>query len=383
MSQVQKPDPTAQMTRREWLAISLAAAVSGCGGGTGGTAGTPGTGGTGIFASGPVAGFGSVIINGVRFDDQQASVSIDGQGSTSNSLRLGMVVNLRGQRDPDAGVGIAHQIDVWSIAQGPVLSVAGTQFSVAGMAIQTDSGTVFAGIASMSAIAVGLRVRVWGLQASADATQWTATRVEASTAPELVSSGLCSVTDGNYSMNGLYLATSADYPPAGSLVRAQGTALANGTTIAVSAIRSIELSTHAPAQGEVELSGLVTATLSPQRFMLGNVAVDARLATYPSGSLLATGMRVGVKGVWQGTGIEAASIEIEDSQSLAGAEIDAPIEEFTSIANFVVRGQRCDGSGLARIEGGTVSELKVGVKVRLVGTKQGEILHLTKLSIGS
>lgn len=380
MSQVEKPDLIAPMTRREWLVASLAAAVSGCGGGTG-TAGAPGTGGTGIFASGPISGFGSVIINGVRFDDQEAGVTIEGQDSARNSLRLGMVVKLEGQRDLGGGLGIANRIDVWAIAQGPITSVAGSQFSVAGMSIQIDGGTVFDGVTSMSAITVGLRVRVWGLQASTDGSQWTATRIEVSTASELISSGLCSMTHGSYYMNGFYLATPTDYPPVGSLMRVRGTGLTDGATIAVSEVTSLELSAYAAARGAVELSGLVTATLSPQQFMLGNVAVDARLATYQGGSPLASGMRVTVKGIWQGAVIEATSVEVEDGQSLTGAQIDAPIEEFTSIANFVVRGQRCDGSGVAQIQGGTASDLKRGIKVHVVGVKRGEALYLTKLEI--
>jgi Domain of unknown function (DUF5666) len=381
MSQGQKPDPTAPMTRREWLAISLAAAVSGCGGGTGGTAGMPGTGGTGIFASGPISGFGSVIVNGVRFDDQEAGVTIEGQDSARNSLRLGMVVKLQGQRDLGGGLGIANRIDVWAIAQGPITAVAGSQFSVAGMSIQVDGGTVFDGVTAMSAITVGLRVRVWGLQASTDGSQWTATRVEVSAVPELISSGLCSMTHDGYSMNGFILATPMDYPPVGSLMRVRGTGLRDGATIAVSEVTSLELSAYAAVRAVVELSGLVTATLSPQRFMLGNVAVDARLATYQGGSPLVSGMRVTVKGVWQDSVIEATSIHMEDRKSLTVAQIDAPIEVFTSIANFVVRGQRCDGSGVAQIQGGMASDLKVGTKVQVVGIKQGEFLRLTKLEI--
>ena len=72
------PPVQAGVSRRSCLALALTA-LAGCGGGGGGaSASLPGTGGTGIYAQGSIAGFGSVIVNAVRYDDTRASVSIDG-----------------------------------------------------------------------------------------------------------------------------------------------------------------------------------------------------------------------------------------------------------------------------------------------------------------
>ena len=70
------------------IAAGLAMLVVACGGGVG-------SGGTGGFASGPISGFGSVIVNGVRFDDTFATV-VDGDGTTRtrDDLRLGMTVDI-------------------------------------------------------------------------------------------------------------------------------------------------------------------------------------------------------------------------------------------------------------------------------------------------
>jgi hypothetical protein len=46
----------------------------------------------------------------------------------------------------------------------------------------------------------------------------------------------------------------------------------------------------------------------------------------------------------------------------------------------VVRGQRCDATS-AVISEGVVSDLKVGVKVKLRGTKAGDVLMVTTLEI--
>ncbi|HET9821328.1 MAG TPA: hypothetical protein VFQ16_05830, partial [Burkholderiaceae bacterium] len=60
---------------RVWLtglavALALGVTLSGCGGGVE----TGGTGASNTYAEGPITGFGSVIVNGVRFDDRSADV---------------------------------------------------------------------------------------------------------------------------------------------------------------------------------------------------------------------------------------------------------------------------------------------------------------------
>ncbi|MBV5296410.1 MAG: hypothetical protein JZU58_29070 [Curvibacter lanceolatus] len=384
MSSDKNNEQASPLTRRKWLVLSLSATATACGGGGDiMVASMPGTGGTGIGvrSTGPITGFGSVIVNRVRFDDTNAQVTLDGQADVTASLRLGMVVNLQGERDATGLVGKASAIDVWSIAQGQVSSVSGTQFTVAGMVIQTDPGTVLDGVVSMANLTAGDWVRVWGLQSSSDASTWNATRVAVVQADDSVSSGLCLLQGSNFYVNGLRLTETSGYQIAsGTLVRVQGTLRGSNSSLALKSFIPLGLDVNPPGVGEVEVSGLVTSMSSNRQFILGNVAIDARLATIKGGTI-AIGQRVEVEGNWQGTVIVAKSVEIEDSQSLDTAEIEAKIEEFVSLANFVVRGQRCDGSGLTQIQGGSAADLKVGVKVHVTGIKKGEILYLTKLEI--
>lgn len=383
MSSDQRNEQATPLTRRKWLVLSLAASATACGGGGITVAGLPGTGGTGIGvrSTGPIAGFGSVIVNRVRFDDANAQVTLDGQPDVTASLRLGMVVNLQGERDAAGLVGKASAIDVWSIAQGQVSSVSGRQFTVAGMVIQTDSGTVLDGVASMANLAVGAWVRVWGLQASSDAATWNATRLAVVQPDDSVSSGLCLLQESNYYVNGLRLTDAAGYQvESGTLVRVQGTLGGSSSSLALKSFTTLDLDGNPGDAGEVLVSGQVTSMSSSLQFTLGNVTIDARLASI-NGGPLAVGQRVCIEGSWQGAVIVARFVGIEDSQSLDRAEIEAKIEEFTGLDDFVVRGQRCDGSGLTQIQGGSVADLKVGVKVHVTGIKQGEILYLTKLDI--
>ena len=73
--------PPAVISRRRWLAVSIASlggTLSACGGGgTFDVITGVGTGGTGSFSSGAISGFGSIIVNNVRYDDTHASVRSD------------------------------------------------------------------------------------------------------------------------------------------------------------------------------------------------------------------------------------------------------------------------------------------------------------------
>lgn len=378
----QQPGLSPSISRRSLLVIALSG-VAGCGGGgSGGSslAASPGTGGTGLFAQGSITGFGSVILNAIRFDDTSAAVQIDGLNASSLDLRLGMVAQVQGQRGADLTLGVANRIEVWSIAQGVVSEVQAGQFKVAGMLVQTDAATVLDGISAPSALSNGMRVVVWGLQSGADGNRWTATRIAlVSAATPLVSTGIVTAST---TLNGLALTgQKATGLVAGQLVRVQGVLSSSGGSLQVDSAKVLDLQSGNLPQGDAEIEGLVTALLSGSRFMLGNVEVDASSASLAASyRALALGQRIEVEGVWQGRVLKAVLFEVENEQKLDGAEIEAKIEQFTSLDNFVVRGQRCNAS-TAKISKGVAGDLKVGVKVKLTGTKAGDVLMVATLEI--
>jgi hypothetical protein len=366
--------------RRSLLALAVGG-LTGCGGGDVGTlfAGPPGTGGTGLFAQGTISGFGSVIVNGIRFDDTAATVQVDGVTATSQALRLGMVADVQGLRGADLTLGVANAIAVWSIAQGVVSQVQGGQFTVAGMLVQTDTATVFDGIGSVAALGNGSRVTVWGLQSGIDGSRWTATRVALAASTTLVVTGIVSAAG---ILNGLALSGAAAASLGiGQLVRVQGQLALSGRSVNVESVKLRGLQSDSVPQGEVEMEGLVTALLSGSRFVLGSVEVDASSASLSANyKALAVGQRVEVEGTWVGRVLKAGKLEMESELQLEEVEIEAKIEHFTSLADFVVRGQRCNASA-AKVTKGNVSNLKVGVKVKLQGTKAGDLLLVTRLEI--
>lgn len=382
MSQRKYPDT--RLTRRSLMVLATSA-LAGCGGGSIDLAGSPGTGGTGIYLQGTISGFGSVIVNGIKFDDGQAAVQVDGVSAASAELRLGMVASLQGEIGAVAAMGTASSIDVWSIAQGLITQVGAGEFTVAGLTVLTDRTTVLEGVASAALLSVGQRVAVWGLQAGADARSWKATRVAVVVVPDtasLVSTGLISVEDSQRYLNGLRLTgTLVASLMVGQLVRVQGALSSTGDSLAAVRVDVQGLPLGALPAGEIEIEGVVTTPLVNGRFMLGNIVVDANSAFYkPASYVLAVGARVEVYGSWQPDGVlKATEVEYEDDETLSTVKIEARIEQFTSLADFVVRGQRCNATG-AKISHGLVADLRVGVQVKVKGTKAGgDVLMVTEL----
>ncbi len=86
---------TPQLSRRQTLlALIGTALLPACGGGTD-VAGVS-SGGTGSFTTGSITGLGSVIVNGIRYDDSGASISLNGASGSPDALKLGMVVRIQG-----------------------------------------------------------------------------------------------------------------------------------------------------------------------------------------------------------------------------------------------------------------------------------------------
>ena len=136
----------------------------------------------------------------------------------------------------------------------------------------------------------------------------------------------------------------------------------------------------APPPGEAEIEGLVTAVLSATRFRLGDFEVDASQASVqPAGTPIAVGARLDVDGVWQSGALLARKIEVEDQEVEYTLEIKGRVEQFTSVADFVVRSQRCDASRAAVSHGTLATDLRLGAYIKVQGTQAGGVLQATEL----
>lgn len=105
--------------RRLMVAAALSFLVSCGGGGIADLAGGVGSGGSGL-AEGTITGFGSVIVDDVRFDDSQAKVTEEGpSGSREAALRIGQRVRIRSNAD-----NVAESIEVITELVGPIEQIA-------------------------------------------------------------------------------------------------------------------------------------------------------------------------------------------------------------------------------------------------------------------
>ncbi|MDJ0807351.1 MAG: DUF5666 domain-containing protein [Gammaproteobacteria bacterium] len=132
---------------------------------------------------GTVDGFGSVYVNGIKFETDGASYDVDDDSASDESdLAVGMKVKIEGSVNDDGVTGTADSIYYDDDVEGPIDSGSMTadattkSFMVLGMAVMVDAGdTVFDGGATFDNLAEGDNVEVSGYF---DGTQIVASRIE-------------------------------------------------------------------------------------------------------------------------------------------------------------------------------------------------------------
>lgn len=304
------------------VAVTLAAiALAGCGGGMQAGVGSGGSGAPLAVGLGPVTGFGSIIVNGERYDETGAEVMVDerpdrARAATVAAIRLGMHAELQHRNLVVAIATVAAEV------VGPVTSVSATSFVALGQTVQVNADparlTVFEGFGSLTDLASGAVVEVHGDRAG----------------------------------NGDILATRVELKPAGlPLVRVAGTATnVNGRT-----------------------------------FSIGALNVDAAAATLvPAGATIANGQRVVAwTDVPYTGGMLAAKVVRVGASTIApnaAVTLDGVIGDFQGAASFRVSGVPVS-AGQVPITGGAVADLRNGVQVRVRGTFSGTVLNATSVEI--
>lgn len=362
-------------------ALSLAFAAAACGGGDGAS---PPSAVAQAYAAGAIHGFGSIHVNGVRYDDSRAVVVDDaGASSSRDQLALGMVVEVQSAVPAADAQGrltaAAAEIRVRSEIQGPVTAVdtAGRTLTVLGQRVAVTEATVFDDDlrGGLARLARGDVVEVYGYQDAAGA--YLATRIERedrSDAYKLrgrlhgLDAAARTFRFGDLTVS--YAAVSA------------GVTLAEGDFVRVELARSPDAAGHwaatrlrsesagaglPPTSVNAEIEGVVTAFTDAGRFSVNGVAVDAsQAATRPTGVQL--GARVEVEGRLSGGVLTARRVELEDDRDTDdGLEVEGVVESVDAAAQtFVVRGVTVH-HGAARFEGGAASRLTAGAKVEVKG----------------
>jgi hypothetical protein len=336
------------------MAAAVLLWLAACGGGVE----TGGTGATGAYVEGPITGFGSIVVGGIRFDERAATVfDAEDRPFDRANLRLGMVVEVQSDRPADDGSGgrsaTATRVRVGGSLVGPLedIGATGARILVLGQVVRLTPATVFEGVAGgVAGLTVGDALEVHGFP-SPDflVSDLVATRVaKRSSAP------------AQFRVRGIARdVTPAGAPPTlrvgsavfdlrdsgvpanlanGSVVRLLvGTAQVGGRwPVATAVVESRRLEDR----DEVEVEGLITALNNQRSFAVNGVTVDASNATLPA-TALAPGTRVEVKGRASNGVLVAATVELRSDDQVfnEGIDLRGQLSGLDTIARtFVLRG---------------------------------------------
>jgi hypothetical protein len=370
-----------------WLAAS-------CGGGvdTGGTGGTATT-----YSTGSISGFGSIIVNGVRFDDTNASV-LDDDGALHMQhadLKLGMVVDVvAGEITTDssgAAVGAATQIVFSAEIAGPVqaLNAAAGTLTVLGQPVKVDANTVFGGVSNgLAGLNVGDTVEVFGFY-DTQSGSYLAARIDKDSSLSAyklrgpIAPGSIDAANKKFSIGGAaisYAGVNGAQLPAlqdNLLVRVKlQTAPASGVWVATQVSAAAR---HVPDQAHTEAEGFVTDFASLGSFKVNGLQVDASGSTVAfhngSASAVANGARVEIGGRMSNGVLVAAQVSFNTSGrgnaghgdqafQLHGA-VSAPVPASST---FVLRGITVHYDGNTVFDSGTAAGLLAGTLVDVDAT---------------
>lgn len=375
-----------------------AALLSACGGGGGNDVGNAnnatttspvsGVAATSVF-QGPVAGLGSVIVNGVRFSVVGANLSDDDSKSlTSADLQIGMQVRISGSSDQQLLTGTANSVELAHGTRGPItlLNAALNTLTVMGQKVVVNATTAYRGVAGLNALVSGDMVEVHGI-AQADGSV-VATLIEKKTVSVFSVRGTVSAL--NTSSKTFTLGTLlVDY----STTVVQGT-LVNGVTVRVrsatqpvsarltpTSVDVINATQALTANTTLKLKGAVSALPSAGRLTLEGSTVDISSVALLGGTTVKMGDVIEVRGVWDGSILKATQIEFNgyrEAQAGFSNELYGNISTFTSLSSFVVNGVIVDASA---ITGLTASLLPAGTYVEVKGSMQGSALKASKVEI--
>ena len=293
------------------------------GGGGGGDSQVSATGGSQAVAYGEITGFGSVIVNGIKFDMSGASVMLDDDPGDDSQLRIGMMVRVEGKIDDnDRTKGQAHRVHFMDDLEGPISDIDYTNntFVALGQTVVVSARTHFEHVAGLDQLKVGNIVEVSGM-------------VDA---------------------NGVIQATFVE----------------------------LEKLSFVPGDDEIEVKGTISELdTNTKTFKLKGLTVDysnARLEDVPNG-VLANGMFVEVEsrqGIVDGKLI-ASEVEVEskpwrysdddDMHEGKCVDIEGIVTKFTSSSDFEINGQPVKTTPQTKFEDGSPSWIALHVRLEVEG----------------
>jgi hypothetical protein len=380
-----------------FVVLSLASA---CGGGGGSTSPidspdtTPlPTGGitrTGVaFASGPITGFGSVIVNGVHYDTSNASFTKDGINTSQDDLSVGHHVVVKGTIDDDNSNAVATSVDFSDNVEGPVSSVntVANTIVVLGQTVQLGPETsiddscpaTIDGLLSVAAVEVSGLVDASGLIA--------ATRIECkSVLGEMEVTGTVSSLNSSamtFQINALvvdYSAAAMDNFPGtitdGDPVEAKGVTLGASGELIATRVEFKGALFDDNAGNHAEIEGFITSFDSTTAFAVNGIPVTTNSSTSFEGgssSDLGQNLKVEVEGEFDAEGnLVATKVEIKQAKAVRVTGLaDSVAGESLVILGITVTTDstvtRFEDKSDADIDPLTMSDINTGAYIEVRG----------------
>lgn len=326
------------------------------------------TGGTGRADYGVIDAFGSIVVHGIHYDETAANIVIDGvPNQTRSSLKLGMVANIEGTIDYALNTGTASIVRVNRTLIGQVedVNISTGEVRILSQRVSTDVTTRFDGYQSLDQLAAGSWVSIHGLSDPKRRTI-VATLVERidATSPlaSVIRGTVKSRGAGSFQIGNLnVISPLSNQPEDGTFVVVTGSyAINSGNLFATDVQMTREVETHEGV--ETQLTGYVADFRSIASFTVAGVQVDASAASLGGNkpSDIKKDVRITVEGRIVNGILQAHEIEIRSAGASGNGtgpatgsntpvrdpviELEGVITEFTSMANFVVKGKRIDAS---------------------------------------
>lgn len=318
------------------VSVIMLMAVTACGGGGGGTGTAPAT-STSTVSTGVMVK-GSVIVNGVRFEDTTANIAIDDTPKVAGDLRNGMVVQVLGTISGDGVNGTAQRVEAQIEVRGtPTLVNSAANppsLIVLGQTVIADDQTVYSNLANFAAITTSTLIEVHGLRDTTGRIR--ATRIEANVAQmgnDLVDE-IRGVVSGGAGQNPVTFNLGAQaINAAGAVILPANAVYQNGSVVEVHCtqrpcvvggvfqaarieVEDAEDSAFQPGSGQrFEAEGLISGFVGhPGNFSVAGTPVTTTSATRFEGGIatdLANNIKVEAEGAWNGTRLVASKIEFK------------------------------------------------------------------------
>lgn len=382
------------------LVLLFAFLLNSCG--SGGLTAGGGIGGSGIISQGEIASFGSIVVNGTRFDTSNATLIVKGEeigvgdSIVRDNLDIGRVVTVEGPGREDDTNAVADRVIYSNNVLGPVERISRfdrttREIVVLGQTVFVNTLTKFKGI-SFHTITRNDVVEVSGLFDNTGAIWATFLEKTVAFTPGVIVevNGFMKNLDTGlqtFRINDLtvdYSLADTSGLPGGVLadglqVEVEGTLNATGGEMLATKIEPGDEFVAEDAD-EIEVMGFVTRIVTISEFTLGNqMVVVEEGAVIVDGELMdiASGVKLEAAGTLVDSVLYAHEIEFWGPDQI---EVEGLVTDIVSGSEFTVGDQVTVTNAETVFENGNPEDIVLGINVEIKGRLLGSVLVADKVS---